>query len=511
MQNKKYFSYVRVSTQRQGQLGTSLIEQKAAIERYAQKFNLITVKHFEERETAAKSGRPVFLEMLKSLRRGEADGVITHKIDRTARNLKDWADFQSLIDSGIEIHFAAESLDLNSRGGRLSADIQAVVASDFIRNLREETKKGIYGRLKQGLYPFPAVTGYVNAGKGNPKKIDKIQGSLVKQTFELYSKGNIGLNKLGDIMYENGLRSNKNGKKITVNGLSSILHNPFYTGMIRIVKTGEMFVGQHKPLVSRTLFNQVQAIFEGKKIRKSNKHFFVFRRQIICAKCKKVYIAEKQKGEIYYRCHTKDCSKGTVREDKIENEVLGILKGLKLNDMEYRYFKQATHKQNAQKEFALQQNQRQLRLLQDNLAERFSKLADAYMDDVFDKETYIKKKNQLLIEEQSLKEKLANQNTDCDKSAKKLDLFLELVNSAYLSYQSGTPEQKQELVKTVFSNCEIENKNVLFKPYLPFQLIAERPTFTSGSPSRDTTRTLSPLFQKLFMYFQKVDTSKNDN
>lgn len=166
MMQKRYFSYVRVSTQRQGQFGTSLTEQKAAIERYAQKFDLSIIKYFEERETAAKSGRPVFLEMLSALRKGKASGIVIHKIDRSARNLKDWADLGSLIDAGVEVHFASESLDLNSRGGRLSADIQAVVASDYIRNLREETKKGIYGRLKQGLYPFPAVIGYRDAGKG---------------------------------------------------------------------------------------------------------------------------------------------------------------------------------------------------------------------------------------------------------------------------------------------------------------------------------------------------------
>jgi DNA invertase Pin-like site-specific DNA recombinase len=85
--------------------------------------------------------------------------------------LKDWADLGSLIDTGVEVHFANESLDLNSRGGRLSADIQAVVAADYIRNLREETRKGIYGRLRQGLYPFPVRVGYLDTGKGSPKKL----------------------------------------------------------------------------------------------------------------------------------------------------------------------------------------------------------------------------------------------------------------------------------------------------------------------------------------------------
>src|SRR5687768_14878504 len=106
MTSKTYFSYVRVSTQRQGVSGTSLTEQQAAIDRYAQRFNLQIAKQYEERETAAKQGRPVFLEMLKALRQGKAAGIVIHKIDRSARNLKDWADLGSLIDSGIEVHFA---------------------------------------------------------------------------------------------------------------------------------------------------------------------------------------------------------------------------------------------------------------------------------------------------------------------------------------------------------------------------------------------------------------------
>jgi DNA invertase Pin-like site-specific DNA recombinase len=107
--------------------------------------------------------------MLKQIRQ---DGMVIHKIDRSARNLKDWADLGDLIDQGIELHFVNESIDLHSRGGRLSADIQAVVASDYIRNLREETRKGFYGRLKQGFFPLPAPLGYLDKGKGKNKELD---------------------------------------------------------------------------------------------------------------------------------------------------------------------------------------------------------------------------------------------------------------------------------------------------------------------------------------------------
>src|SRR5258708_38249308 len=182
-----FFGYVRVSTARQGEQGVSLQQQREAIARHAQKSGFEVAEWFEEQETAAKRGRPIFGRMLKQLQQGRARGVIIHKIDRSARNLKDWAELGELIDQGIEVHFANESLDLNSRGGRLSADIQAVVASDFIRNLREETKKGFYGRLKQGLLPMPAPLGYRNVGSGKPKEPDPQTAPLIRHLFEVYS------------------------------------------------------------------------------------------------------------------------------------------------------------------------------------------------------------------------------------------------------------------------------------------------------------------------------------
>ena len=58
--NNSCFAYTRVSTAKQGE-GVSLEAQKEAIQAFADKNDLIITKWHEERETAAKSGRPIFL------------------------------------------------------------------------------------------------------------------------------------------------------------------------------------------------------------------------------------------------------------------------------------------------------------------------------------------------------------------------------------------------------------------------------------------------------------------
>jgi site-specific DNA recombinase len=85
---KAYLAYIRVSTVKQGEHSSSLQEQRDAITNFASRQGLHITAWFEERETAAKLGRGEFTQMMNALKKGKAAGVIFHKIDRSARNLR---------------------------------------------------------------------------------------------------------------------------------------------------------------------------------------------------------------------------------------------------------------------------------------------------------------------------------------------------------------------------------------------------------------------------------------
>src|SRR5437870_4555436 len=105
---KQLFAYIRVSDPKQ-RTGVSLIEQRAIIERYAERIGAVIVAWFEETRTAAKAGRPVFTKMLSLLRSGKAEGVIIHKLDRGTRNYRDWAAIDELLDAGVGIYVANDN------------------------------------------------------------------------------------------------------------------------------------------------------------------------------------------------------------------------------------------------------------------------------------------------------------------------------------------------------------------------------------------------------------------
>ena len=110
---RSYFAYIRVSTVKQGEHGVSLNEQRDAIVQFARRNNLHIAEWFEERETAAKVGRREFNRMLSAVKKKRAGGVIFHKIDRSARNLKDWSVIQDLAEQGIDVRFSQEAVNLD--------------------------------------------------------------------------------------------------------------------------------------------------------------------------------------------------------------------------------------------------------------------------------------------------------------------------------------------------------------------------------------------------------------
>lgn len=483
---KTYFAYTRVSTVRQGERGSSLQEQKSAIEAYAARHGLTITAWFEEMETAAKLGRRMFNRMLADLSNGEVAGVVIHKIDRSARNLKDWAHLGELIDRGVEVHFAHESLDLASRGGRLSADIQAVVAADFIRNLKQEVRKGFYGRLKQGLYPLPAPAGYLDRGKGKVKEIDPERGPLVRQAFELCGTGRFTLETLRLEMHRRGLRG-RTGKAFSKNGMAWLLHNPFYMGLIRIKRTAETFQGEHTPLITKVAYDRAQAVLSGRAQRGAGRHDYVFRRLIRCQACDRALTAELQKGHVYYRCHTQTCRGVSLRENDINEEVRTVLALLKFTEEELQDLRDLGDDSRATAAVQALERKSALRLAIGQSDDRRTRLTDAYLDGAIDKEVFEHRKTALLTERRGLQDALEAPDEELGTAAM-LEKF-ELANTAYLRFDSPITEEKRETVILVSSNLLADGKNVAISLRFPFDQIAKWRILHNGGPQHDRLRT----------------------
>ena len=483
---KFYYGYIRVSTAKQGTHGVSLIEQKSAIERYATKSGLSICEWFEERETAAKRGRPVFSRMLAQLRKGKAAGVLIHKIDRSARNLKDWVDLGELIDAGVEVHFAADALDLASRGGRLSADIQAVVAADYIRNLREETRKGFYGRLKQGLYPLGAPIGYLNQGGGKAKIPDPATAPFIRQAFELYATGAYPLHALRDELVRRGFRR-PNGGHLYVSSLSVLLNNSFYAGIIRLKTSGETFRGVHQPLISLSMYEHVQNVLKGKLVFRAVSHDLAYRRQFTCALCNSALIGERQKGHVYYRCHTKSCATTGIREERIEEEVLSLFRCIELSSEEVLEAKSYLAERGGDNQTTRADTEASLSLAVANAKSRLSRLTDAFIDGNIEKPMFEERRAALVADMARMEDSLAHVEEHQAQKRDDVVRTLELAENLVLGYEMAVPAIKRQILEATTSNRQLSGKELEIRLQNPFEQLANRASFHLGAPSWNRT------------------------
>lgn len=484
---------MRVSTAKQGE-GVSLTAQKEAIMLYCEENEIEIVQWFEEKETAAKQGRPLFNLMIQTLKKGKVDGLVIHKIDRSARNFADWAKIGQLNDLGFDIHFATETLDFRSRGGRLSADIQAVIAADYIRNLREEAKKGIVGRLKQGFYPFKAPLGYVDNGGGKVKTPDPERAQMIKDMFDLYASGRHSLRTLRVEMMQRGL-TNARGNHASKHLIETILSNPFYCGVVRIKTTGTTYEGAHEPLISISTFERVQAVKSGKAGKKVTRHNHLYRGLFKCGFCQTSMIPERQKGTVYYRCHTPGCPTKSVREDQIEQTVDKALRTLEADKAAVERVVLKV-KEWVETKYDQEADDSMLKNRLTQVTDKIETLTDALIDRLIDKETYSDRRQKLLMEKRQIEEQ-AQEITNMQQAPDNVRKFLEHVKTLAELYDSASPLEKRELVLSTTSNRIVLKKNIAFKPSNWLHAVCDSLAAPYGEPTRPTSRSCRDIDKKL--------------
>ncbi|MCE8005967.1 recombinase family protein [Aestuariivita sp.] len=488
---KPCFGYIRVSTQKQGE-GVSLDAQKDAITVFASRNDLTVTKWFEEKETAAKSGRPVFTAMLKQLKQGKAQGVIIHKIDRSARNLRDWAMFSELPDAGVSVYVATESLDFNSRGGRLTADIQAVIAADYIRNLREECIKGMNGRLQQGLFPWGAPPGYLNQGGGKPKIPCPKTAPLIKLAFELYASRQYSYETLLDELHRRGLRNTRGGK-LTLCGLGNILQNPFYIGFMHVKSSGKTYQGVHEPIVPVAVWKRVQAIRSERSGPKSTRHNHLFMGLFRCGLCDKPMVPERQKGHVYYRCNRSGCATKTLREELLDDAIRQELCTLELSATA------AARAQNTDKPDALIDLEEQRSALDLQIKDqecRLERLEDLLIDGTLDRHRFTRKQGDIQLRLAELQDEMLKL-PDVDALAEYQEQLAELRKNLVYLYDMANRAEKRMIVENVWPNRTVSRNEVAFEPYSWVTRGKSDPTLLGGTQERDVDRTFIDLLDKL--------------
>ena len=323
---KSAYLYVRVSTDEQKKKGYSLPEQEDRLLRHCE-FNGIEVKGIYREDYSAKNfNRPEWTKLLNTLKgrkKIEPENVLFIKWDRFSRNIE-YA-YQMI---GILRSIAAQAMAIDQpidfsipeSTVMLAVYLSIPEAENGRRALN--TSGGMRRARKEGRWMGHAPKGYMNIVNPDGKKhiIPKQpEADLMKWCFEELAKGTLNGEQVRRKAYAQGLNCGRNN-------FWKLIRNPMYCGIIVVppYENEEMqFVkAKHEPLISESLFYDVQDVLNGNKRKIAPKvvslDMLPLRGFLKCPDCNRMLTGSVSKGK-YYRYYYYHCS-GTICKCRFKAE-----------------------------------------------------------------------------------------------------------------------------------------------------------------------------------------------
>lgn len=319
--------YMRVSTDAQFEEGYSIEQQKEMLEAYCK------AKRIEEYECYIDPGfsgsnieRPAMQNLIRDIREGRITYVLVYKLDRLSRSQKDTLYLIEDVFNTHDVTFTSlnENFDTSTPTGKAMLGMMSVFAQLERETIRERTRMGMLGRLKEGYWPGGARTpfGYdYDSAQGT--LVPNADAARVERCFELliagYSPDNIA--RMLGFKYDNTVRN--------------ILGRKTYLGLIEY--NGVCYPGRHASLVSQEVFARAQRILDQRAARREWTSQYLLTGLLVCGRCGakmryqkwgnagvKIVCYSQQRSKPYL-VKDPDCDAPHYWADEIEQKVVEIM------------------------------------------------------------------------------------------------------------------------------------------------------------------------------------------
>ena len=177
--------------------------------------------------------RDSFLKMIEDGKDLKFNLILTKEISRFSRKTIDSIKYtQELLSYGIGVYFLNDNINTFHTDSELRLTIMSSIAQEEIRKLSERIRFGYKRSVEKGIMPGANnIYGYIKDVNNKGKYlIDEEQASIVRKIFEMYANDNIGMHKIGHILYNDyGIKSST-GNPLAGPVIRNILENPKYKG-----------------------------------------------------------------------------------------------------------------------------------------------------------------------------------------------------------------------------------------------------------------------------------------
>jgi len=509
LEQKRAVTYTRVSDQSQVQ-GHSLSAQERLFRELCQNRGWQAVDVYREEGKSAHvdaiNKRPVFRKLLDDATKHQFDVIVIHTLDRWSRNLKVMLESLSILSKhNIGLISITESLDYSTPDGMLHLHMLGAFNQFFSSSLAKHVKKGQEQRIFEGKHhgaiPFGYESCWDKSEKGEKIKkcdpehpagihIHPTEGPTVTDLFRRYASGSATLATLASWLNAQGFRT-RNTKAMpdaignlvsgprffTTASVRGILHNPFFTG--QVIYRGKALPGAHQPIVSKKVFDTVQAALRKNCSRSETlsshpEREYLLKGLVRCAYCGMPMWAQTYKsGNTYYREHKatrsiEDCPGhgGAISCSTIDEQVRSLVSAIELGP---RWLEEVLSV------IALKDDVDRINQEREEAKGKLHRMGRAYIDGLIEEEEYKKQKRLL---ELSLESLIVPDYNAAEEAGK---LILDLPK---LWAKANLSEQRKILVTmldAVYIDAKAGKNVVAVMPKPPF-----RPIFQVASAKKDS-------------------------
>lgn len=249
--------YIRVSTERQADEGFSLDAQRQRLLSYcvAQGWNVEDRHIYIDAGISGKTtNRERFQAMMHAARNGDVNRIVAMKLDRIARNVKD---FLGIVDelkaAGCDLVLIKESFDTSTPSGKFALTMFAAMAELEASTITERVMSGKAQKAQEGGYNgsrCPLGYKYANGAF----TVDSSAAQTVADVFARFVSGQ-PMSRIAADLNAGGVTTARGGEW-HASTVRTILLNGFYAGIAQWDGVEE--TGSHPAIITRELYDQAQ-------------------------------------------------------------------------------------------------------------------------------------------------------------------------------------------------------------------------------------------------------------
>ncbi len=482
----KYILYARKSSESEEKQVASIPSQIEELKKLAKENNLHVVESLSEEMSAKDPGRPIFNQMIASIQKGNANGILCWKLDRLARNQIDGGFINHLVQKNVIQHIQTFQRGYFPTDNILMMSLEFGMANQFVLDLSVNTKRGMRNKVNTGDYPHKPPLGYLNNKHKLPdlKPIykDPERFPIMKSLWEYLLKTQCSLESLYNKALKMGLTIS-NGTAPSKSNFCSLFRNPFYYG--DFLWKNELYAGKHDPMISKAEFERSQEIFAGRASTKMQSHSFAYTGLVRCGECGASITAEEKtkhqkNGNIhhytYYRCTKrikKDCSQKPVRLENFEKQIMALLERINIPPSFHEWAIEQLKTELENENTNRAEITRAQRKAYDRCVSKLESLLDLHLTGDVSQEEYRKHKEKLIKEKTKYDELINDTSHRVEAWLKTAEDAFSFAETAVERFKTGSLDDKREILACLGSAIILKDRSLEITLQKPLHLFPE--------------------------------------